>query len=306
MMDSNSTPTPWNPIPTFPLRFRDLDYIGPRFTWCNNRKGDKRVYERIDKALGSKEWLYYFPNTGIKHYPIQISDHAPIEIDLNLVRSESKRPYKVDAWALEHEECLERIRSAWAISDAGSPAYQITRKLSRARTSVKKWTLDKKAEWNVKWEEFDQKLEEGMNIACTGGSDEVYNRANEEVTSYARAVASFWKQRAKVKWMVDGDTCTKYFFNWVKGRAGRNFIHGIKGEDGQWSYDVSKFSCEFQKNFMELYMADRNDLVARNDHVFDQVLHNLTVGLQQDDTDRLAKRFTAKEVRSAVFQMGPL
>ncbi|XP_074299609.1 uncharacterized protein LOC141630746 [Silene latifolia] len=181
----------------------DIPFKGPRFTWCNNRKGDKRVYERIDKALGSTEW------------------------------SESKKPYKIDAWVLDHEECLERIRNVWAISENGSPTYRITRKLSRVRTSVKKWTLDKKAEWKVKWEEFDQRLEEGMNIACMGGSDEAYSRANDDIRNYAKAVASFWKQRAKLRWMVDGDTCTKYFFNWVKGRAWRNFIHGIKYEDRQ-------------------------------------------------------------------------
>ncbi|XP_074318540.1 uncharacterized protein LOC141655353 [Silene latifolia] len=48
----------------------DIPFKGPRYTWCNNRKGDQRLYERLDKAIGSKDWLLYFPNTGIKHYPV--------------------------------------------------------------------------------------------------------------------------------------------------------------------------------------------------------------------------------------------
>ncbi|XP_074298212.1 uncharacterized protein LOC141629036 [Silene latifolia] len=68
----------------------DIPFKGPRFTWCNNRKGKKRVYERIDKALGSKDWFSVFPDTGIKHYPIQISDHAPIEVNLNLTKIRTK------------------------------------------------------------------------------------------------------------------------------------------------------------------------------------------------------------------------
>ncbi|XP_074277970.1 uncharacterized protein LOC141601573 [Silene latifolia] len=48
----------------------DIPYKGPRFTWCNNLKGDKRVYEQLDKSMGSKEWFSLFPDTGIKHYPI--------------------------------------------------------------------------------------------------------------------------------------------------------------------------------------------------------------------------------------------
>ncbi|XP_074283658.1 uncharacterized protein LOC141608194 [Silene latifolia] len=116
----------------------DIPYKGPRFTWCNNRKGDKRVYERLDKALGSKDWLSVFPDTGIKHYPIQLSDHAPIEVDLNLTRTTGKRPFKLDAWALDYEECLEQVRNAWGIDDNGSPAFRITRKLARVRSCVKK------------------------------------------------------------------------------------------------------------------------------------------------------------------------
>lgn len=29
----------------------DLGYSGPRFTWCNNRQGTARVWEKIDCAL---------------------------------------------------------------------------------------------------------------------------------------------------------------------------------------------------------------------------------------------------------------
>ncbi|XP_074313498.1 uncharacterized protein LOC141648674 [Silene latifolia] len=122
----------------------DIPFKGPRFTWCNNRKGKRRVYERIDKALSSKDWFSYFPDTGIKHYPIQISDHAPIELDLNLTKNTSKKPYKVDAWALEHLECIQVIKETWRCKDIGSPAFCVMRKLSRVRQRVKKWSLDKK------------------------------------------------------------------------------------------------------------------------------------------------------------------
>ncbi|XP_074283298.1 uncharacterized protein LOC141607849 [Silene latifolia] len=80
----------------------DIPFKRPRFTWCNNRKGEHRVYERLDKALGSKEWFTIFHDMGIKHYPIQISDHAPIEIDLNLTTIKGKKPYKLYAWVLDY------------------------------------------------------------------------------------------------------------------------------------------------------------------------------------------------------------
>ncbi|XP_074301501.1 uncharacterized protein LOC141632895 [Silene latifolia] len=149
--------------------------------------------------MGSKEWFTLFPNTGIKHYPIQISDHAPIEVDLNLTRSEGKKPFKIDAWVLEYEEYLERIR-----------------------------------------------------------------------------------------------------------RAGRNHIHGIKCDDGQWNYDDRQVSGEFQKTFMDLDMSSREDMEMRDRSVFEHILKQLKHQVTHDEADRLNRPFTAKEVHGTVFQMGAL
>ncbi|XP_074300855.1 uncharacterized protein LOC141632187 [Silene latifolia] len=190
----------------------DIPFKGPCFTWCNNKKGFNRVYERIDKALASKDWFTVFPNTGLKHYPIKISDHAPIELDLNLVQNVNRKTYKLDSWALEHEECLMEVRKAWSVNIVGSPAFRTVRKLALVRQRVKSWTLDKKSEWSQKWEDFDLRLEKGMDLAIREGKDEDFTKVDEEVRAFARAAASFWKQREKLRWTIDGDACTKYFF----------------------------------------------------------------------------------------------
>ncbi|XP_074293061.1 uncharacterized protein LOC141619965 [Silene latifolia] len=225
---------------------------------------------------------------------------------LILISMALRRPYKLDAWVLDHEECVQIIRVDWKRRDKGSPAYQVNRKLSRIRTSVKRWTLDKRAEWRMKWDEFDQRLEHGMTLAITGNGDEEYTKVNEEVTEFARAAVAFWKQRAKIKWMVDGDTCTKYFFNWVNGRAGRNHIHGIKGSDRNWNYDESLVRNEFHHSFMDLYLSSNDSVEWRESSGFENTLKHLDHSFSQDELDRLSRPFSAKEVRTAVFQMGAL
>ncbi|XP_074289204.1 uncharacterized protein LOC141614351 [Silene latifolia] len=236
----------------------DIPYKGPRFTWCNNRKGADRVYERIDRALGSKDWLFLFPNTGLRHYPIQISDHAPIELDLNLTCNNCKKPYKIDAWALEHEECIIGIKKIWLRRMEGSPAYQLSRKLARVRNHVKCWALDRRQEWRQQWDSFDVELEKGMEVAITDGDEVPYTEVNERVKEFSKAAGVFWRQIAKLKWMVDGDTCTRYFFNWVKGRACRNIILGIKDSDGAWIYEPDRVSRTFHDTFVALF-SDRTN-----------------------------------------------
>ncbi|XP_074290191.1 uncharacterized protein LOC141616929 [Silene latifolia] len=231
----------------------DIPFKGPRFTWCNNRKGSKRVYERLDRALGSKDWLMLFPETGIKHYPIQISDHAPIELDLHLTRNKSNKPYKVDAWVLEYDECICIIQDVWKRHVRGSPAFKVARILSMVRQEVRHWALDKTLEWHQKWDNFDLELEKGMDAAINDGDDAVYTRANDNVREFAKAAAVFWRQRVKLKWMIEGDTCTKYFFNWVKGRAGRNFILGIKNGNESWIYEPDLDGDMFHESFYNLF-----------------------------------------------------
>ncbi|XP_074300110.1 uncharacterized protein LOC141631324 [Silene latifolia] len=145
-------------------------------------KGNHRVYERLDKALGSKEWFTLFPETGIKHHPIQISDHAPIELDLHLTKPTGKNPYKLDAWVLNYLECIQVIMTVWIVPDTGSPDFRVARKLARVRQHVKKWALDKRNDWSGKWDDFDKRLEHGIELSTSGGGEEVYELVNSEAT----------------------------------------------------------------------------------------------------------------------------
>ncbi|XP_074295711.1 uncharacterized protein LOC141623507 [Silene latifolia] len=248
----------------------DIPFKGPRYTWCNNRKGVKRMYERIDRALGSKEWFSLFPNTEIKHYPIQISDHAPIELDLQLTKNNSQKPYKLDACVLSYDECVTLIKEIWQQRVWGTPTFRVARKLSRVRQQVKKWALDKRLEWKQKWDDFDDTLEKGMEVGIKDGNEELYTKANDE------------------------------------GRASRNFILGVKDPAGNWIYDYGQVGNMFYDTFFTLYNPE---LHVDNDtwrQLTDAFLRGFQKTVSSDDGDMLNRPYMAKEVRTAVFQMGSL
>ncbi|KAK9732613.1 hypothetical protein RND81_04G010200 [Saponaria officinalis] len=48
------------------------------------------------------------------------------------------------------------------------------------------------------------------------------------------------------------DLCTKFFFNWVKGRRGKNFIYYLKREPGDWVYDNKEIGDTFRTHFFDL------------------------------------------------------
>ncbi|KAK9740476.1 hypothetical protein RND81_03G038500 [Saponaria officinalis] len=239
----------------------EIPFKGPQFTWCNNREGGQRVYERLDKAYVTKDWLSLWPNTGVKHFPIQLSDHAPIEVDTCLLDHKVSRPYKFEAWCLKYEE---------------------------------------------------------SKTIFEGGDLEDYKREHDNLKEFSRAASLFWKQRAKLKWTVDGDTCTKYFFNWVKGRSGRNFILGIKRGDGSWTYNLEEVATDFQGFYESLFspICEKHEEVGesgiegngleREGDGLARVWEELGNSLNEEDKEYLSEPITAKGVRKAVFQMGAL
>lgn len=152
------------------------------------------------------------PNSGVFHYPIQLSDHAPIEFDTNLIISKIKRPYKLEAWCLTTKDGMDIITHSWRQHLNGSPCYIVTRKLSNTRMKLRKWCLDKKQEWQEKWSDFDKTLTSNLEQIANGVSHLDYDAHHSRLLTFSRAAAVYWRQRAKIKWSIDGDTCTKYFF----------------------------------------------------------------------------------------------
>ncbi|XP_074270950.1 uncharacterized protein LOC141594862 [Silene latifolia] len=103
----------------------DIPFKGPRFTWCNNRESPHRIYERLDKVFASNDWLFIFPNTFIKHLPIQISDHAPIILCTNMVLYTKKKVYRLETWCFDYAECNSLIKERWEKNDNGDDSQEI-------------------------------------------------------------------------------------------------------------------------------------------------------------------------------------
>ncbi|XP_074267464.1 uncharacterized protein LOC141590805 [Silene latifolia] len=284
----------------------DIAYKGPKFTWCNNRFGSARIYERLDKGLISSNWYSFFPNTGLLHLPIQCSDHAPIIMDTELLSIHRQRSFKMEAWCFDYDDCLVILKKEWFKYDKGSASYSLLRKLKRIRGIFKQWTFQKRREWNKKWTDFDEQLGDELQEIFQGKSEHDYEVYHTQYLEFNKAASLFWKQRAKINWIREGDACTKYFFNSVRERYKRNYIFGLRQDDGEWCFTQNGIASLFRKYFEDIYESSVThdcfeDYLQQYDHVFQKIRSKIS----NDQHDILAKKFTRKEVRAAVFQMGP-
>ena len=63
--------------------FRDLGFVGGKFTWCNGHPNGFTIWERLDRVVATIEWLGKFLVTKVIHLECGSSDHKPILICLN-------------------------------------------------------------------------------------------------------------------------------------------------------------------------------------------------------------------------------
>ena len=74
--------------------FVDLGYSGSRFTWSKHYTSSYSIWERLDRALCTTDWLNHFVGTKVVHLTCTTSDHSPLWIALSGIDPpSSSRPF---------------------------------------------------------------------------------------------------------------------------------------------------------------------------------------------------------------------
>ena len=113
-------------------RFISLSFSGNKFTWFTIEGGGIKV--RLDRALGTQEWIDMFPRFSVHHLQKSTSDHIPLLINWSghkIVRGRKQFRYE-KFWNMQ-EGCTEVVRNGWECVVNGSPMYQVTEKIKRTR-----------------------------------------------------------------------------------------------------------------------------------------------------------------------------
>ena len=58
----------------------DLGFVGTKFTWYKNYPNGGTIWERLDREVGTKEWLSVFPATKVVVLKCVTSNHKSIII----------------------------------------------------------------------------------------------------------------------------------------------------------------------------------------------------------------------------------
>lgn len=116
-----------------------------------------------------------------------------------------------------------------------------------------------------------------------------FNATKEKLAVLLLQQDNFWRQRAKVHWLKEGDMNTKFFHTMATTRKKRNFIRKLQNEEGVEVVDRDGLCTVAHNYFQNLYSVSP----SRHGPVIDVVPARVTQG----DNAMLMRHFCIEEFR---------
>nr|XP_027093687.1 uncharacterized protein LOC113714086 [Coffea arabica] len=196
----------------------DAGFSGSRYTWCNNRPGPARIWKRLDTFLLNGTALGMHHQVTVQYLDRDPSDHAPLLLSVVLAAKLRGMKQVLRQWStLSFGDIFETIRGA-------------ERELVDVET---KYDLDPSDALRCELHQAQARLRRALSI--------------EE---------GFWRQKARAKWLQDGDRNSKFFHSLVAERRRRSVIHRVRRSDREWLGELSRIGEAVISFFQKLFTAE--------------------------------------------------
>lgn len=123
----------------------DPGFSGNNFTWCNNNRGRRRIWCRLDRMIFNSEFIHFVPALKVQHLPRRASDHCPLLVS-SAVNVPSIKTFQFMSMWLSHPDFIQFVTASWlSFSVQGDPFYVLHKKLQLLQGKLKEWN------WSVFW-----------------------------------------------------------------------------------------------------------------------------------------------------------
>ncbi|XP_071694268.1 uncharacterized protein [Rutidosis leptorrhynchoides] len=198
----------------------DIPLGGRLFTRVSD---DGIKYSKIDRFLVNEIFLDLWDNLSAIIMDRTKSDHCPI-----LLKDDDKnfgpKPFKVfDAW-LDDVECEKIVTECWLEPVNNGPRMdcRFMNKLKRVKGILKDWSHDKFGNIDKEIETYKgiaSNLETKAEHSPLNNSDlETWKKARKTWMEKDRIKTSMIKQKARVRWALEGDENTKFFHALIRNK----------------------------------------------------------------------------------------
>ncbi|XP_042511719.1 uncharacterized protein LOC122086843 [Macadamia integrifolia] len=275
---------------------------GKKFTWTNNRRRGHAVAV-LDRSFCNGKWIDVFRNVKQRVLLSSVSDHAPLIVVSDDVQRPTNIPFRFHSFWMENDQFISVVEEAWKTSIGGNPIFVLAQKLKQVKENLKVWARANFPNLNDEVDKAKLELKKVQDmIEVAGMNDELFNREADAKTVLLKANQMYeklWAEKAKLRWMKNGDCNSKIFHLSVKLRRLKNQITSLKKEDGTWVSDQQGISFYVSDFFEKFHEAD--EITVHND-----LLDNIPRVLEEEDVAGLEIVPSGDEIKQAVWDLDPV
>ena len=203
--------------------FQDLGFNGNKFTWCNGHREGRTVWEMLDRAMDTVEWMDMFPASKVVHLECGSSDHKLLMIFLVGMPKKINKLWRFEKMWMEDGRCREVVEEAWAYECHGSAVHRLEGKVDRCHRKLKWWS--KVAFGNVTRKLKEKKIVLGQAEveATRRGSIAWVLRLKKEISRLLVREEQMWKQWSHSLWLQERCKWSKWVLR-LKGSKEYLFV----------------------------------------------------------------------------------
>ncbi|WJZ85876.1 hypothetical protein VitviT2T_005388 [Vitis vinifera] len=267
------------------------------FTWSNMQESP--VCKRLDRFLYSNEWGLLFPK-GLQEALIRrTSDHWLIVMDTNPFMW-GPTPFRFENMWLQHTNFKENFRDWWSgFQGIGWEGHKFMRRLQYVKAKLKEWNKSSFGELKEKKKSILNDLANFDAIEQEGGlnPDLISQRVSRkgELEELILREEIHWRQKAKVKWVKEGDCNSKFYHKVANGRRNRKYIKELENERGLVLKNAESITEEILHYFEKLYTNPTGESWGVEGLDWSPI--------SEESALRLESPFTEEEISKAIFQL---
>jgi hypothetical protein len=277
-----------------------LPTSGAEFTWANGRGGSRYTEKRLDRAVCNQAWLDLCHSLSVSTLTKHKSDHYPLLLDCKFSITPFVSQFKFHRMWTLHPDCDSLVKENWNSEVVGCPMYILSNKLKNLKQKLKSWNKEKFGNVHDFVTAAETKLHQIQNlIQLSGSSDALLSEEKHAHMEFEEALnrqEAFWKEKANLKWHLEGDRNTKYFHRISKIKTATKTITSI--QDG----DIVHIDPEHISNHVVSYYKNLfcSNLVLQKPLLVQEVIPKLI----SDDTNALLTLMPSLlEIKAAVFAL---
>ncbi|KAL8501247.1 hypothetical protein ACS0TY_020702 [Phlomoides rotata] len=217
----------------------EIPLVGRSFTWY---RPDGTCKSKIDRIFVNNEWIRKWPNQSIKGLRRSFSDHEPL-----VLQGEAKdwgpRPFQfMNSW-IDHPQFKDFVLKK---------KTETTQEGFARRNKVIFGDID----YNIESKKEEIEILDRIDDAI--GLEEVEiiqrNKSTAELIKFRQWKEKFLAQKAKARWLRDGDVNSSYFHGWINKNRKSNAIERLLIND-RWIDTVDDVKKGIQEHFKNHFNA---------------------------------------------------